>query len=468
VNKLLKGVMLENTPRLSGIVINGTAKGVLAGMPEYLDEFFSSGMRALNPGIDFRYEGYRIVPPHEEYNSIIAKPTTPIKYDLSHSNVYLVEFRFSYNGVLILRPMYLPYADEGNLITVGGSKYHIMPVLSDTVMSPSESGVFMRLLKAKLNFTDKSRYFMVNGVKTVGRVIHGDILKPGKKRIEDRIGRPLTATGLYILGKYGIRETFARYGNVKDIIVTKEDSLVCPDGYIEYGSMGVRPRGLKMVPYIPHKVRLFVKEDGCVRSFVDVMAYSIIYTLDILPDIQDDVIEVYAGNDLCCETSFWRIILGKIIYKNSYSIDRIVQDLEDHYRALENYVDEMLRRKLVEAGIRVDSFFDLLGVMMTNYSNWVLESNEYNSNIENRYIDILYYLTCEIIIGFNRIILTINKRAGKTAAIGHKEVKKIVDNELTTKGVYRLTKSKEPNLAISSVDASSDIMYPKITSDLED
>jgi len=37
VNKLLKGVMLENTPRLSGIVINGTAKGVLAGMPEYLD-----------------------------------------------------------------------------------------------------------------------------------------------------------------------------------------------------------------------------------------------------------------------------------------------------------------------------------------------------------------------------------------------------------------------------------------------
>jgi len=65
-------------------------------------------------------------------------------------------------------------------------------------------------------------------------------------------------------------------------------------------------------------------------------------------------------------------------------------------------------------------------------------------------------------------VLSLNKRITKTTEIGYKEVSKILRNELGSKKIFGLTKSTEPNLAIASVDSTSDLLYSKITSVLED
>jgi len=180
------------------------------------------------------------------------------------------------------------------------------------------------------------------------------------------------------------------------------------------------------------------------------------------------MVSLISTNDVENEIGFWRVVLGRVVYKNGFSIDRITQDVDEHFVALETYVDDIIKVKLRDAHIKAETFFDLLAMMLTNYNNWVLSSKEYNADIENRYIDILYYLTCDVIIGFNRVILSLNKRITKTDKISHKEVAKILSNELRSKKVYSLTKSTELNLAISSVDYTGDIIYPKITSILED
>jgi len=450
MNNILEQVMLKHTPRINKKITDGMAKEVLNAIPAYLDEFFRSGLSSLSSKIDFRYLGYRRLSPEEEYRTMVLGREGTLPYDLSHNDVYVVEFRFEYAGTVINRPLYLPYASRGNIIAMGGTNYHITPVLSDTVISPSESGVFIRLLKAKLNFCSRSRYFMVNGGKVAGSVIHGEILK--SKQITDMIGRPLTATSLYLLGKYGLVETLKRYGGVDDVIVTNQDNLVGYEGYDIYTTTKIKPRGLKAVPYTPHNVSILVKGKNMKDSFVSNLLFGVIYTLDILPELEQDIVMLLGSCDVKTEISFWRITLGRVIYKNSYSVDRISQDLDDHFDALEGYVDDLIKTKLVEAGIPVNNFFDLIALLITEYTHWVITSKEYNSNIENRYIDILYYLTYDNIIGFNRAILSLNKRITKTNNISHKEVAKILRNELSSKKVYSLTKTTEPNLAVTGVD----------------
>jgi len=465
MNNILKRVMLENTPVINKKITDGTAQDVLATIPDYLDTFFKTGLASLSPNIDFVYLGHRRVAPAEEYNTMVIGREGTIPYDLSHNDVYVVEFRFEYEGKLIKRPLYLPYANRGNIMVMGGANYHITPVLSDTVISPSGGGIFIRLIKAKLNFTARSRYFIVNGVKVAGSVVHGEILKP--KQITDNIGRPLPATALYLLGKYGLVETLRRYGHAEDVIVTNGDINSYMD-YDVYESTGVKPRGLKAVPYIPHGVKILVKGKNMDTAFVENVLYGTIYALDILPESSEDAMRLIGSCDVKTEIAFWRIVLGRIIYKNSFSIERIAQDMDDHFNTLNGYIDALIQTKLAEGGIIVDNFFDLVALLLGKYNNWVLTSKEYNSNVENRYIDILYYITYDIVIGFNRVILSLNKRITKTKNISYKEVAKILTNELSSKKVYGLTKTTEPNLAVASVDYSGDLIYPKVTSILED
>ena len=465
MNEALTSIMAQHTPKISDKVVNGTAKQVLSEIPKYLDQFFRDSMRTVSKGIDFTYLGYRRLTPLEEYNLMVAKKDTTIEYDLSHNDVYIVEYRFEYMGQLISRPLYLPYAGSGNVMVMSSTSNHIMPVLSDTVVSPSPGGVFVRLLKAKLNFTAKARYFMVNGVKVKGSVINGVILRP--KALVDKIGNPMISTSLYMLGKYGLIESLKRFGKVSEIMVTDKD--VTPmDGWVVYTTTKTKPRGLKAIPYLPHNLHICVRGDNMDAQFVENLLFGVIYTADILPEISDDIVSLISMNSVKDEIEFWRIILGKVIYKNSYSVDRIYQDMAVHFDALEGYIDPIIKTKLRDGNVPVDDFFDLIAYILSNYNDWVLTSREYNSNIENRYIDILYYLTCDMIIGFNRVILNINKRATKTSTVSHKEVAKILSNELGTKHIYSLTKSSEPNLAVANCDYSGDLKYPKLTSVLED
>lgn len=96
---------------------------------------------------------------------------------------------------------------------------------------------------------------------------------------------------------------------------------------------------------------------------------------------------------------------------------------------LEGYLDSLIQEKLAEANIFLENFYDLLAYLDESYTTLTRNSREFNSDLNNRYIDMLYYILYDIIIGFNKMILAVNKRATKKLDISIKEISKLLTGE---------------------------------------
>ena len=471
MNSVLAGVIDQHCPKFNTNVTNGSAKEILKVVPEFLDDIFSSSIKSLSPTVDLKYQGFRRLTPREEFGKLVANETNKVTYDIAISDIYMVEYVFSYQGETIKRQLYLPYADTGNIIKISNTAYSIVPVLSDTVVSPSFNEVFVRLLKDKLSFRSLTRNFVFNNERIPAQVIHTKIVKTGSMELTDNIGRPVTPVSLYLLGEYGLYKTMSMYFKTNEIKILTGNVDELRDTYNIYESTKIRPRNLKDNGYIGHDLKICVHKSVKITTFLDNFVYGIIYVFDILPEHTNDLLYIL-NNDSASkhddEILYWRILLGRIAYTNTYSVDRIVDDMTEHFNMLQGYMDNLIRKKLRENNIRVTTFFDLLAVILDNYNVWLLNSKEYNSDTNNRYIDILYYILYDIIVGFNKVILNINKRASKKAIIRLKEINKLFFIELSPKKIFGLVKSKSQSLALQLCDVTSDIRYTKMTAMLED
>lgn len=478
MNMTLSNTIATTSPAWNKKVTEGASKEILSDAPAFLDKIFKDSIKSLNPKVNLKYLGYRRLTPKEEFDKLFSNTDNRVNYDLARSDLYMVEHVFSLDGNEIRRQQWLPFTDSGNLIHISNTVYHIVPVLSDTVISPSAREVFTRLLKDKLSFKSVNRNILVNGEKVPGEIIYSYIVKVNESQIKDNIGKPLPPISLYLLGEYGFYTTLKRYVKNTDVFITmttdaKEIEDIKNKGYIIYESTKIKPRGLKDIGYLGHDVKICVSEKIGKNMFLENFINGIIYALDLFPDQADDFMRLIKPhnnneNDLYMEKLFWRILLGRISFKNSYSVDRIITDINETYDTLQGYMDSLTKEKLHENGLtNVENFFDLLAVILTNYNVWLLSYKEYNSDINNRYIDIRYYIFYDIIIGFNKVILNISKRGSKKS-LNLKEVNKIFSNELSPRKIFGLVKSKAQNIAIMLAESTSDVKYLKITALLED
>jgi len=467
MNNLLRKMLGDVTPKFNKDVVDGSIKKTFKTFPEYLDSILTSSIVSLSSNVDLKYLGIRRVTPRDEINKIIMSSENNIQYDIARNDIYLIELKFSYMGTVFSRYLYLPYADKGNIIRFSNTPYHVIPVLSDTIISPNHKEVFIRLLKAKLSFKSNIKNFILNGEKTPGEVIHCQILRVNEAQIVDNIGKPLVATAIYLTAELGFKEAFRKYCNIDDIFITYDEVDKFKDEYDVYESARVKPRGHKETVYIPHSVKICVRKGSYNTESVQKIIFGILYVFDMFPNTANEIVDVINKHDINTEVMYWKMHIASLSYKNSFSMDRMYDDVLNHFDALEGYIDNDVRAKLKDTGKHIDTFFDLIALVLENYSLWIMNSKEYNSSIENRYIDVKYYILYDIIIGFNRILLNLNKRAGKKQ-VTMKEVQSLFKSELKPKTILSLTKSSSMNLAIQVASYTGDIMYPKITSVLED
>lgn len=467
MNDIFSAMVLNHTPQINKDVTEGTSTSILKHVPEFLDSIIKSSILSLSQNVNLVYKGYRRLTPKEEFSKMFSNAENRVMYDLAVSDIYMIELLFTFNDEPFSKYLYLPFTERGNLIHISNTTYHIVPVLSDTVISPSHKEVFVRLLKDKLRFRGTTRNFVVNGEKIPGEIINAKIVRVNETQITDNVGKPLSAISLYPLCEYGFRESFRRYIKTTDVIVSDQDVAHLADKYNIYESTKVKPRGLKEFGYLGHDVKICVSKSVEITPMLENFIFGIIYVLDIFPDQASDFIMVLKSGNVQQEKLYWRILLGRISFTNSYSVDRIVVDINEHFDTLQGYMDDLIRGKLRENGVYVENFFDLIMVIMNNFNIWLLNSKEYNGDINNRYIDILYYMFYDIIVGFNKVIFAINKRSQKSA-VKNREVSKIFANELSPRKIFGLVKSKAMNLSVMLADSTTDIMYPKITALLED
>lgn len=468
MNHILASVIDNHCPKFSEKLVEGTAKEILANIPSYLDVFFGESILSLNSSVDFKYHGYRRMTPYEEFITMLGSTNNKTMFDLAVDDLYMVEYLFKFNKRDYKRTLYLPFAEKGNIMRISSTPYVIVPVLSDTVISPSPKSIFVRLFKDKMDFISRYRNFVVNGVKTPGQIIHCAIVRTNNMKLEDKIGKPLTPIGLYLLGRYGLKATLEKYMGIKDVIVTDKDTSMLADKYHIFESTKEKPGGHKDYVYVGHDVKICIPNKYEITPLLENFIFGIIYALDILPREDANTLAVCNGNNLRREILHWRIILGKITYKGFFSINRITTDMDNLFDALEGYMDSISRTKLREAGTKVNNLYDLIAVILDQFSYMMRNSKEHNSDINNRYKDIPYYMLYDIIAGFNRAITKLNRRASKTNVIMEKELNSIFKEELSPKKFYHNTKSQSMTICFQMADYTSDIKYPKCTALLED
>lgn len=469
MNNILSQILKESTVRVNKNVVEGPVKEILKTAPEYLDEIISTTVNTMGH-TGLTYHGWRRLSPKEEFNRLFTTVDKKTNYDLARSDLYLIELRFEFKGKAIPKFIYLPYADRGNLIKISDTYYNIVPVLSDTVISPSNKEVFVRLLKDKLTFSRYNRNFILDNERIAGQVIYSNIYRLAGRKIEDNLGTAYPSASLYLLGMFGLKDTLAKYAGVTKFMLTTDDANDYREAYHVYESTKIKPRGNKEKFYNGHDVKILIaKEEVNMvnKPFLDNFIFGIIYVLDIMPDHANDLIELVSVHDVPNEIMFWRILLGRIIFKNGYSIDKIILEMTDHFNTLLNYMDNHNKQKLKEVGIQVDTFFDLLSVILGNFNKWLLNSKEYNSDIANRYVDVLYYILYDIIYGINRTLFDINKKANKKD-LSDREIISIFNNFLTSKKIFSIIKSSSPNMTMALSDSSGDSQYFKITSQFKD
>ena len=469
MNDALAQIIETTSPKFNKNVVDGSVKQILQLIPEYLDKIFQSSVRSLSSKIPLKYLGYRRMCPEEELNRLILSNSNKIRYDIAVSDLYVVEYLLEYDGQLISRPLYLPYTDKGNIIRISGTQYTLIPVLSDTVISPSHKEVFVRLLKRKIIFKRHIINFVVNGEKIPGQVIYADIIQV-KNLIKDSLqGRVITPMSLYLLGEYGVRETMNRYAKTDKYIITTGNVDKYKNTHNIFETTNIKSGYNKEAYYEGSNIKFCLDKSVEITHFLENFIYGFLYVFHALPEYTDDFLDVYKDKNVQDELLHWRILLGRIAYKNTFSVDRICQDMEEHFDTLQGYLDNLIKDKLTENDVHVENFFDLLAYLMENFNMWLINNKEFNSDISNRYIDVLYYILYDIIIGFNMIILSVNKRASKKQdKLSYKEVSKIVSNELKTRLIFNLVKSSTMKLCAQLTESTIDIYYPKITSLLED
>lgn len=452
---LLKAVMEGFTPKVSE-EINGTVDEKLKELPVFLDHIFSNSIKLLNPKIPFEYLGWERMSPKEEIDHMKASRYV---HDMGDSNVYMVKYIFRINKTEIMeKPLYLLYADEGNVTKMSGTRYVASYIISDRSLSPSLSGLFLKLQISKLNFTVSHKIIVKNNEKINIDIKHSKILL---LNITDKLGNPITPSFLYLLCKYGISHFDP---NMKLFLDSQNPGLKesLEDEYdlytTVYTSAGGKPRKHFKVDYRPHDLYIAVKKG---TGNIDMIS-TLIYCLDMLPDLAGEVVKYYGNIENEKEVS--TMLLARLLYKESYSMYRMLEDTKQHLSTLEGYLDILTKTNLKYIGIDVNNFFELIYELITRYQDLVVNFKDYHNNLNNKYMDILSYISYDIYYTFNKIMLRINRRGPN---ITSKEIHKNFA-ELSPKKIYSLVKTNGQNLSLSVLDNTSDLIYVKATSIQED
>lgn len=467
MNKVLKRLYDEKVPSFNETVTNGFVNTVIDQTMDYVDKVIRSAMTAATPLLE--YHGLRRLDPIEEARTITSKGNQKNVYDIAGTDVYKVELLFTYNGDKIPnRYLYLPFTREAGKIYISGTPYHLVPVLTDTVISPSDNNIFVRLLKDKLLFHSIQRNIIKNNSIYIGQVIYSEELFRVDVR-NNELGKVINPIALYLFGKDGVVKTFMKTCGFAPIITTIDKTGPYEEEYDIYTSTKKKPRGLKIDVYHGTDIAICIpKNNNASLAKVDGLVTSFIYAFDILPHFTNDMVDTINSSmdgKTKTEEKYWKIIMSKLVFKDSYSVDRGYASIIDHYKSLESYIDPMTSEKLKESGLEIKDFFTLIEMIIDKYRELLSKGKEYTNNIYNRYIDVLYYLLFVIVVGINRTINDIGKYDGTILLMS--KIERLFNINLSSRSILKIASGEAMNISLIHADTSSDNMYMKFTSIME-
>jgi len=452
LNRLFAKLLDAYTPKANPDVMNGLACLYMKKAEEYVNAIFKSASRSFPAGLT--YDGYERCTPYEEFAEITKIKNNKRSIDLAKSDIYLVKYKFSYNGDPIPdRFIYLPFVNEAGIFSLGGAMFHITPVLSDKVISPGIDNIFVRLLRDKIIFKRCYHSLIIDGIRETTHVVWSQIYRrPRDNKKVPVTTKALTTIAHYIFAKYGFSKTFEKYAGFVPIVGEEDinETTYPKDKWIICESSQVKPKTFISDFYTPSNLRLAIpkhKWNSITKSLV-VGFYYIVdhFPTRFKPNYLDNI-------------ALWKILLGHIVFSGLYGENRLHESINEHFISLDDYVDSIVIEKLKENNYHINDFYDLLALIIENFNVFILD-NANSSSIYGKNLEVLYYMLYDITSGIFRINFKLSKQATKRP-ITKEDIIKIFNKNLTIGAVYSLASGK---IITESVSYSGDHKYPKITS----
>lgn len=443
-----------DTPKLNPIIANGLAVRDMTYVEKYVDDVFKSAARGFPDGLT--YVGCTHCTPQEGFDQLTKMKNNRRQFDVARSDLYMMKYLFRYKGVdLDPRYMSLPAIGEAGSIVLGGSRFIISPVLSDKVISIGVSYIFVRLLKARLTFERTMYNFMIDNKRETIQVAWSGIYNRNAKMKKLKATVKANSTLIhYLFCKYGFKETFERYGNCSPVAGGDEiNTTNYPESeWVICSSTRAKPtRGVGKGFWEPPKVRVAVRKSD-LTPVVKNMLGGFFYVADHFPT---RVLPEYVNS-----TRMWMILMGHIIFSGTIGDGKLYDDIDDHMKSLDEYLDTLTLDKLKELGYEVGSVYDLFAMIIDKFNDWLLGVGDNISSMYDKELSILYFLLFDVITAINSLYFKL-RAASKKQELTIKEINTTMNMTLRTGLIYSITKNHGE---VSTIAVSGDNKAFKITS----
>jgi hypothetical protein len=421
----------EATPKLNPILANGIAVMHLKKVEEYVDSIFKSAASGFPPGL--LYTGCCRCTPQQEFNEITRKKGNRCVFDVARSDVYLMEYKFTYQGVpLPSKYLFLPFVEDAGVIYLSGSRYVISPILSDRVISIGIANVFVRLLKAKLTFNREPHHFKINGVREDIQVAWSSIYneKPNSNAPKATVKANCTLAH-YLFCKHGFTQTFKKYANCDPIVGGLEiDHNTYPgsEWLISYSSQ-MKPKGFGKSFYEPSDIRVAIRRDQYTPMVKNLLG-GFFYCVDMFPTrIKPEYVD---------DNSLWMILLGHIIWSGNISSGKLFLDVQDHISSLDEYIDSIVSSKLKDIGYQCTDIYQLFALILDRFNDWLLTSEDRVNTMYDKELSVLYYVCYEISSSIFKLYFKL--KAAQKKELNAKKIIRIMNLNLRTGAIFRINR----------------------------
>ncbi len=359
VDVRLVQAIASSRPKLNPDICEGLPLLHIREVEEYINDIFRSAAESLPPQL--KYVGPERCTPYEEYKEIIRPLKPKRSFELARSDIYLMKYNFTFNGVP-LRPRYifLPIISDGSIIHLKGTQYKVSPVLGGRAFNIERGIIFMNTPRARLTFNKTPVSFILNR-----QISHADIVySPMYNMSATDRSKLVSSLVHYQLAEYGLHGMMKRYYNT-DIKVGYEelDELIGTGEWYVFASRQLPPIGRGKNKFNPSAIRIAVKAEDYKPIFNSVLG-AVFYIIDNFPE------SIQAEDTI--HSDLWLRLLSRFIFKTPDTERKMYEEMLNHLNSIRHYMDPITKKVLEKEKIPNRDIFDLFQYLVNNFHDIVI------------------------------------------------------------------------------------------------
>ena len=446
MDPILSALMAEDAPKLNPLLADGLAVSESKRVMEYIRQRWKAVAADFPPGL--RFIDVARCTPEDEFREL-SKFNSKYVYETAPSNMFMVRFKFELNGEPFDWPCILPYVNADCTMYISGSRYVVSPVLSDRVISTGNNFVFIKLERTRLKIFRKSHFFDRDGEVEEAQIAHSFIYNPQKKERPSVTGN--TTLPHYLFCKYGFSEAFQRVCGFIPVIGDSDMlnlSTMPAEDWILCSPRQQKIHGIKNT-YTDKPIVIAVPRNRY-NQLVRAMIGGFYYVVDRFPGrVKYDWVD---------DKDLWLRLMGHLLLSSENGEGAMLNKMQKHLVSLDEYVDEIMRRKFKDIGHPVENIYELFAILLRDINNMLSLESDDALSMYGKELQVLYYLLGPIREGINTFYFKLNNASPDQLNI--RTITSLLKAHLSRRCIFNITNS---NNQISTVNYPGDCKAFRMT-----